>query len=85
MKSNKDNDFCITAPTGSGKTLVYVIPIIQLLSKRINTLLRVIIILPSRDLVLQLYKTIKIFSDIFNLKVILNNNSRLQLSLDQQT
>ncbi|SAL95545.1 hypothetical protein [Absidia glauca] len=46
-------DLCISAPTGSGKTLAYVLPIVDILSKRRVTRLRALVILPTRDLVIQ--------------------------------
>ncbi|EJD06978.1 DEAD-domain-containing protein [Fomitiporia mediterranea MF3/22] len=46
-------DVCASAPTGSGKTLAYVIPIVEILSARIATKLRALVVLPTRDLVLQ--------------------------------
>ena len=37
------NDICVTAPTGSGKTLTYVLPIIQNLKNRIKPCCRAIV------------------------------------------
>lgn len=55
-------DLCINAPTGSGKTLSYVIPIIDLLYSRYTKTkaprrLRALVILPTKDLVQQLKET----------------------------
>ncbi|KAG6837240.1 hypothetical protein H0H93_012634 [Arthromyces matolae] len=50
-------DVCVSAPTGSGKTLSYVLPIIEVLSTRIITRLRALIVLPTRDLVTQVRET----------------------------
>ncbi|KAG6877780.1 hypothetical protein C0993_003981 [Termitomyces sp. T159_Od127] len=44
-------DVCVSAPTGSGKTLAYV------LSTRIVTRLRALVVLPTRDLVAQVRET----------------------------
>lgn len=46
-------DICVSAPTGSGKTLAYVLPIIEVLSTRVVTRLRALVVLPTRDLVVQ--------------------------------
>jgi len=46
-------DLCISAPTGSGKTLTYVIPIVQDLMNRIVARTRAVVIVPNRDLVQQ--------------------------------
>lgn len=51
------NDYLVSAPTGSGKTLSYGVPIIHVLSSRIVTRLRALIILPTRDLVMQVRET----------------------------
>jgi ATP-dependent RNA helicase DDX51/DBP6 len=49
-------DLCINAPTGSGKTMVYVLPIVQRLIHRVVCRLRAVVIVPSRDLVIQVKK-----------------------------
>ncbi|RHY33411.1 hypothetical protein DYB32_001661 [Aphanomyces invadans] len=49
-------DLCINAPTGSGKTMVYVLPIVQRLVSRVVRRLRAVVVVPSRDLVVQVKK-----------------------------
>ncbi|KAJ9106074.1 hypothetical protein QFC21_001213 [Naganishia friedmannii] len=56
------HDYLVSAPTGSGKTLSYVVPLIEVLSKRIVTRLRALIILPTRDLVMQVRETLESLS-----------------------
>ncbi|XWS18671.1 hypothetical protein CRYUN_Cryun32bG0064700 [Craigia yunnanensis] len=46
-------DLCINSPTGSGKTLAYALPIVQMLSTRAVKCLRALVVLPTRDLALQ--------------------------------
>ena len=46
-------DICVSAPTGSGKTLSYALPIIQVLKSRLVKRLRALILLPSRELASQ--------------------------------
>ncbi|XP_049848300.1 ATP-dependent RNA helicase DDX51-like [Schistocerca gregaria] len=46
-------DVCVCAPTGSGKTLVYAIPIVQTLSSRLVQRLRALVLVPTRELALQ--------------------------------
>jgi superfamily II DNA/RNA helicase len=46
-------DICINSPTGSGKTLAYALPIVQMLSTRKVRCLRALVVLPTRDLALQ--------------------------------
>ena len=46
-------DLCVSAPTGSGKTLAYTVPIVELLQTRRVTQLRALILVPTRDLAVQ--------------------------------
>ncbi|PWN36030.1 DEAD-domain-containing protein [Meira miltonrushii] len=55
-------DVCVSAPTGSGKTLSYVVPIVEVLQRRITRRLRALIILPTRDLVMQVRETLEAVS-----------------------
>ncbi|KAL4186805.1 hypothetical protein AMTRI_Chr09g15790 [Amborella trichopoda] len=48
-----ERDLCVNSPTGSGKTLAYALPIVQMLSTRSLRLLRALVVLPTRDLALQ--------------------------------
>lgn len=48
-----ERDLCINSPTGSGKTLAYALPIVQRLSTRAVKCLRALIVLPTRDLAVQ--------------------------------
>jgi ATP-dependent RNA helicase DDX51/DBP6 len=48
-------DVCLTAPTGSGKTLGYVLPVLQALAGRRVGRLRALVVLPSRDLATQVH------------------------------
>lgn len=62
-------DICVSAPTGSGKTLGYTLPIVEVLSRRIVTRLRALIVLPTRDLVSQVRETFELFAKGTDLKV----------------
>lgn len=62
-------DVCITAPTGSGKTLSYVLPIINSLADRQIQRLRALVVLPSRDLASQVYSVFKKYTEGSNLRV----------------
>ncbi|KIW04867.1 uncharacterized protein PV09_04048 [Verruconis gallopava] len=46
-------DVCVSAPTGSGKTLSYVLPMVASMQERAMTRLRGIIVVPTRELVTQ--------------------------------
>ncbi|CAH8560759.1 unnamed protein product [Schistosoma mattheei] len=59
----RPRDICICAPTGSGKTLAYSVPIIQLFLNRVHRFIRALVIVPVRDLAVQVYKT---FSQLVN-------------------
>ncbi|KAJ0236661.1 DEAD-box ATP-dependent RNA helicase 1 [Hirschfeldia incana] len=48
-----ERDVCVNSPTGSGKTLSYALPIVQTLSSRAVRCLRALVVLPTRDLALQ--------------------------------
>ncbi len=49
----RPQDICVNAPTGSGKTLAYAIPIVTALINRVVCYVRGLIVVPSRDLALQ--------------------------------
>lgn len=51
------HDVLVSAPTGSGKTLSYILPIVQNLSQRTVTRMRAVIIVPTRELVSQVRDT----------------------------
>jgi ATP-dependent RNA helicase DDX51/DBP6 len=51
--SQQPGDILVSAATGSGKTLAYVLPMIEDISRHIVTNLRGIIVMPTRELVLQ--------------------------------
>ncbi|KAF2431417.1 P-loop containing nucleoside triphosphate hydrolase protein [Tothia fuscella] len=53
-------DLCVSAPTGSGKTIAYVLPMVQELKQKIVTRLRGIIIVPTRELVTQAHEVAKL-------------------------
>ncbi|KAI6039806.1 P-loop containing nucleoside triphosphate hydrolase protein [Pisolithus marmoratus] len=72
-------DVCVSAPTGSGKTLAYVLPVIEVimlvnkrldvLSSRIITRLRALVVLPTRDLVTQVRETFEALGKGRGLKI----------------
>jgi ATP-dependent RNA helicase DDX51/DBP6 len=48
-------DICVSSPTGSGKTLTYVLPLLQCIRQRITRVVRIVILLPVQDLAEQVY------------------------------
>ncbi|VDI56085.1 ATP-dependent RNA helicase DDX51/DBP6, partial [Mytilus galloprovincialis] len=67
----RPSDICVSAPTGSGKTLAFVLPIIQALKTRVTCQVRALVVLPVRDLAVQVYKVFKAYSENTHLKVVL--------------
>jgi len=63
------SDICVSAPTGSGKTLAYVLPIVEILSSRAVTRLRALVVLPTRDLVVQVRETFEVIAKGRGLKI----------------
>ncbi|CAN0244615.1 unnamed protein product, partial [Discosporangium mesarthrocarpum] len=55
----QSRDICVSAPTGSGKTLVYVLGVLQALMRRRVVRLRALVILPSRDLAMQVHQVFR--------------------------
>lgn len=64
-------DICVSAPTGSGKTLTFVLPVIQALKKYTVKKIRALVILPTQDLATQVFKTFKLYSQNTNIDVCL--------------
>jgi ATP-dependent RNA helicase DDX51/DBP6 len=59
LLQNSRRDVCVCAPTGSGKTLAYVIPMIQRLMQRNVPRIRAAVILPTKELAIQVESVIK--------------------------
>ena len=53
------NDLAVTAPTGSGKTLTYVLPLIESLKNRLRPCLSALVIVPVSDLAEQVFNVFK--------------------------
>lgn len=64
-----ERDLCICSPTGSGKTLAYALPIVQMLSSRVVRRLRVLIVLPTRDLAIQVKGVFDVIAPAVGLSV----------------
>lgn len=62
----RNRDICVAAPTGSGKTLSFVLPILNSLasSSKLSQVrrLRALVVLPSRDLATQVYEVFQRYS-----------------------
>ena len=62
-------DVCIAAPTGSGKTLAYVLPVVHSLARRQIRRLRALVVLPSRDLAIQVHRVFERYVEGSDLRV----------------
>ncbi|XP_010084436.1 PREDICTED: ATP-dependent RNA helicase DDX51, partial [Pterocles gutturalis] len=67
----RPKDICVSAPTGSGKTLSFVIPIVQVLLGRVVCQVRALVVLPTKELAQQVSKVFNIYTDGTGLKVVL--------------
>ncbi|CAF1426807.1 unnamed protein product [Rotaria sordida] len=64
-------DICVSSPTGSGKTLTYVIPLLQCIRHRVIRAIRIIILLPVQDLAEQVYHVVNQIGNKLQLKTAL--------------
>lgn len=67
----KPRDVCVSAPTGSGKTLAFVIPVIQALIGRVVCKVRVLAVLPTKELAQQVCKVFSSYAEGNSLKVVM--------------
>ncbi|KAK3102413.1 hypothetical protein FSP39_011231 [Pinctada imbricata] len=65
----RPSDLCVSAPTGSGKTLTFVLPIIQALLNRVECKLRALVVLPVRELAAQVYRVFQTYCEGSKLQV----------------
>lgn len=65
----QSRDMCVSAPTGSGKTLVFVLGVLQALVRRRVMRLRALVLLPSRDLAMQVHAVFQRYANGTGLKV----------------
>ena len=76
--SNIPPDILVSAPTGSGKTLTYALPVMQtLIKKQLSTIrLQALILLPSKELASQVYKVFCRLAKGSSIRVVLANGQR---------
>ena len=68
-KSGHRGDLCISAATGSGKTLAYAIPMVQALKGKFGHKLRGVVVVPTRELVVQAKDTLELLIKGTDLRV----------------
>ncbi|KAL5699241.1 RNA helicase [Ranunculus cassubicifolius] len=64
-----ERDLYINSPTGSGKTLAYALPIVQILANRGVKCLRALVVLPTRDLAVQVKEVFSALAPAVGLSV----------------
>uniref|UniRef100_A0A6I8NHI3 ATP-dependent RNA helicase n=1 Tax=Ornithorhynchus anatinus TaxID=9258 RepID=A0A6I8NHI3_ORNAN len=67
----RPRDICVSAPTGSGKTLSFVIPVVQVLSERAVCHIRALVVLPTKELAQQVSKVFHTYTEQTALRVAL--------------
>jgi len=65
-KTQQQGDILVSAATGSGKTLSYVLPMVENISQNIVTQLRGVIIMPTRELVTQAREVCEVCATAFS-------------------
>lgn len=75
-------DILVSAPTGSGKTLAYAIPLIETLSARRILRLRGLIVLPTKELVVQVRELLEVLAKGTSLQV--SQHAATQLKQDRR-
>lgn len=75
MEFIQPQDVCVLSPTGSGKTLTYIVPIVNHLLHRVVTQIRALIILPVSDLATQVYRNFQTICKGTTLRVALATSS----------
>ncbi|XP_032529172.2 probable ATP-dependent RNA helicase Dbp73D [Danaus plexippus] len=80
----RPHDICVSAPTGSGKTLSFVLPIIQVLMNEIGHHIRALVVLPVQELAIQVAQVFKKYCTNTGLRVqLLSGSTPLQKEQQQ--
>lgn len=65
----RPRDICVSVPTGSGKTLSFVVPVIQVLKDRVSCEVRALAVLPTKELAQQVYRVFSTYTEGTSLRV----------------
>ncbi|BES92167.1 ATP-dependent RNA helicase [Nesidiocoris tenuis] len=76
-------DLCVSAPTGSGKTLTYVLPIVNSLKDRLVPKLRALIVVPVQELALQVVDVFRKYIQGTKLRVEASTGGKTDLKAEQ--
>jgi len=69
LQCYEEHDLCVSAPTGSGKTLAYALPVLNALESRAVCRLRALVMVPTRDLAIQVYSVFQRFAPSLGLSI----------------
>uniref|UniRef100_H2ZLF9 ATP-dependent RNA helicase n=1 Tax=Ciona savignyi TaxID=51511 RepID=H2ZLF9_CIOSA len=77
-------DICVSAPTGSGKTMAFALPIVQALMQRVVPATRALVVSPTRELSAQIYKVFTALCRNTKLKCVLITGVKGNLQQEQR-
>ena len=69
LRTRGAHDLCVSSPTGSGKTLIYILPLLHALSQRKIVRLRAVVLVPSRGLAQQVGREMEAYARGVGVKV----------------
>ncbi len=76
-----DSDIILISPTGSGKTLAFLLPIVTSLEKELKESIQTVIVVPTRELALQIEMVFKQMSSGFKISCVYGgHNTRIEES-----
>uniref|UniRef100_A0A0A9Z2H7 ATP-dependent RNA helicase n=1 Tax=Lygus hesperus TaxID=30085 RepID=A0A0A9Z2H7_LYGHE len=83
IRQSAPRDLCVSAPTGSGKTLTYVLPILHSLKNRFVPRIRALVVVPVQELALQVLDVFKRYSKGTKLKIEVSTGGKTELFAEQ--
>ncbi|KAF6213093.1 hypothetical protein GE061_010808 [Apolygus lucorum] len=83
IRHSAPRDLCVSAPTGSGKTLTYVLPILHSLKNRFVPRIRALVVVPVQELALQVLEVFRKYSKGTKLKIEVSTGGKTDLHVEQ--